>query len=105
MIERLQTSSQFIQEVDFSASASASAEEDLDITEPTFALPQDLNRDLLSELDEDISPETFWAVDEVAAVKSDDEEDIEATNLGEITADLTDSLHAFRVTEELNKST
>lgn len=92
VLDRLQSSSQFIQEVDL--------EEDLDETDPNFVVPEDLNRDLLSEIDEDISPEAFWAVDEVVPVKSEEDKYIEETNLDEVTADLTETVQNFKASQE-----
>lgn len=91
ILDRLQSSSQFVQEVD--------EEEDLDATDPSFEVPLDLNRNLLSEIEDDISAEAFWAVDEVVPTKSEEEQDIGDTNLDEVTADLTESVKAFKETE------
>jgi DNA-binding response OmpR family regulator len=47
-------------------------EEDIDggdLTDPSFSLPDDLNRKLEDEVDNDLSPEDFWAVDEGGADK------------------------------------
>lgn len=88
IIDRLQSSSQFVQD-DF-------LEKDEDETNPSFEVPEDLNRDLLTQIDEEISAEAFWAVDEVVPVKSEEEQYIEETNLEEVTADLTETVEAFR---------
>ncbi len=95
ILDRLQSSSQFIQNVDL--------EEDEDETDPNFSVPEDLNRDLLNEIDEDISPEAFWAVDEVVPVKSEEEKYIEETNLDEVTADLTETVQNFKESEASNQ--
>lgn len=92
VLDRLQSSSQFVQETEF--------EKDEDETNPTFEVPEDLNRNLLSEIDEDISAEAFWAVDEVVPVKAEEEKYIEETNLDEVTADLTDTVQAFKESEQ-----
>lgn len=92
IIDRLQSSSQFIQEVDLG--------QDEDETNPSFEIPEDLNRDLLSEIDNDISAEAFWAVDEVVPVKSEEEKYIEETNLDEVTADLTETVQSFKESEQ-----
>jgi DNA-binding response OmpR family regulator len=92
VLDRLQNSSSFIQE-------EASESVDLDETDPSFEVPADLNRNLLTEIDEEISADAFWAVDEVVPVKSEEYTDILETNLDEVTADLTDSVHAFRENE------
>ncbi|MGZ3787114.1 MAG: response regulator [Bacteriovorax sp.] len=88
IIDRLQSSSKFIEEIDVT--------EDLDATDPSFEIPEDLNRNLLSEIDEDISAEAFWAVDEVVPLKSEEEAFIGETNLDEVTADLTEKVLAFK---------
>lgn len=90
-LERLQTSSTFIQE-DLLA-------EDEDETDPSFEVPEDLNRDLLTEIDEEISAEAFWAVDEVVPVKAQEFNDIVDTNLDEVTADLTETIQTFKESE------
>lgn len=89
-LERLQTSSNFLQE-DLSF--------DEDETDPSFEVPEDLNRTLLTEIDEEISAEAFWAVDEVVPVKAEEYSDIVQTNLDEVTADLTETVEAFRASE------
>lgn len=94
ILDRLQSSSNFIQDEDLKA-----AEEDLDATDPSYEIPEELNRDLLSEIDEEISADSFWAVDEVVPLKSEEEAYIIETNLEEVTADLTDSVQAFRQKE------
>lgn len=91
IIDRLQSSSQFAQ--------SLIEDEDLDATDPSFEIPEDLNRSLLNEIEDDISAEAFWAVDEVVPKKSEEEEDIGETNLDEITADLTETVQAFKSQE------
>ncbi len=91
VIERLQTSSHFIQEDILS--------NDEDETDPSFEVPEDLNRTLLTEIDEDISAEAFWAVDEVVPVKAEEYNDIVETNLDEVTADLTETVQSFKESE------
>ena len=88
IIDRLQSSSLFDQEEDLN--------EDLDATDPSFEIPEDLNRDLLNEIDDEVTAEAFWAVDEVVPMKSEEQADIGETNLDEITADLTETVQAFR---------
>lgn len=90
VLERLQTSSSFVQEESFS---------DEDETDPSFEVPEDLNRTLLTEIDEDISAEAFWAVDEVVPVKAQEYTDIVETNLDEVTADLTETVQNFKDSE------
>lgn len=88
ILDRLQSSSQFVTDNSF--------DEDIDETDPAFEVPEDLNRNLLNEIEDEISPEAFWAVDEVVARKSEEEEDISETNLDEVTADLTETVQAFK---------
>ncbi len=91
VLDRLQSSSTFMQEEESSF--------DVDETDPSFEVPVDLKRSLLTEIDEEISAEAFWAVDEVVPVKSEEYNDILETNLDEVTADLTETVHAFRESE------
>ena len=95
VLERLQSSSTFVEET---------SSFDDDQTDPSFEVPQDLNRNLLEEIDEEVSAEAFWAVDEVVPFKSEESEDIQDTRLDEVTADLTETVNAFKEsqkTEEL----
>lgn len=92
IIDRLQSSSQFIQEVDL--------DKDEDETDPSFEVPEDLNRNLLNEIDDEISPEAFWAVDDVVPVNSEEEKYIEETNLDEVTADLTETVQNFKESQQ-----
>lgn len=96
IIDRLQSSSKFIQE------ETLEPEEDLDATDPSFEVPEDLNRNLLNEIDDEISAEAFWAVDEVVPRKSEEESYIGATNLDEVTADLTETVQAFKEKESMD---
>lgn len=98
IIDRLQTSSQFVNDYDFPDEGA----KDVDATDPSFEVPEDLNRSLLNEIDNEISAEAFWAVDEILPRKSEEEEDISDTNLDEVTADLTESVQAFREKESIN---
>jgi DNA-binding response OmpR family regulator len=100
VLERLQSSSQFVHEVELPSSVN-SLNLDGDVTNPTYEVPVDLNRELLSSIDEEVSAEAFWAVDEVVDVKSEETNDIEETHLDEVTADLTESVQAFRRSEAL----
>lgn len=104
--DRLQTSSQFVNAHDFDEEKN----EDLDATDPSFEIPEDLNRNLLNEIEDEISAEAFWAVDEVVPKKSEEEEDIRETNLDEVTADLTETVQVFKQKEssssvQVDKST
>ncbi len=91
VVERLQSSSSFIQETIDSG--------DDDETDPSFEIPEDLNRNLLSEIDNEISAEAFWAVDEVVPVAAEEYSDILETNLDEVTADLTETVQSFKESE------
>ncbi len=93
IMDRLQSSSQFLQE----EAEEAEAEEE---TNPSITLPEDLNRDLLAEIEDEISPEAFWAVDEVVPRKSEEEVYIGETNLDEVTADLTEAVQTFKAQEQ-----
>jgi DNA-binding response OmpR family regulator len=99
IIDRLQSSSQFVNSYDFDN------DEDLDATDPTFEVPVDLNRNLLNEIEEEVSAEAFWAVDEVVPKKSEDQDEISLTHFDEITADLTDSVQAFKTEQKAEKVT
>lgn len=94
IMDRLQSSSQFLQE-DVEVE-----EETEEATNPSFTLPEDLNRDLLAEIEDEISPEAFWAVDEVVPRKSEEEVYIGETNLDEVTADLTETVQTFKAQEQ-----
>ncbi len=100
ILGRLQTSSQFASEQEFNEIKI----NDQDETDPSFEIPEDLNRNLLNEIEEDVSAEAFWAVDEIVPRKSEEESDIESSNLDEVTADLTDKVKAFQNIESLEKS-
>ncbi len=90
ILDRLQSSSNFTQ---------AENVLDEDETDPSFEVPEDLNRTLLTEIDEEISAEAFWAVDEVMPVKAEEYKDILETNLEEVTADLTETVNLFKENE------
>lgn len=90
VLDRLQSSSSFVQQ---------DSDFDNDETDPSFEVPEDLNRILLTEIDEEISAEAFWAVDEVVPVKAEEYKDILETNLEEVTADLTETINQFKESE------
>jgi DNA-binding response OmpR family regulator len=96
IIERLQASSNFSQDDNLSFET---FENDLDETDPSFEIPETLNRNLLTEINEEISAEAFWAVDEVVPVKAEEYSDILETNLDEVTTDLTETVQSFRENE------
>jgi DNA-binding response OmpR family regulator len=91
VVERLHSSSRFIQDAD-----SDEEKQDSEETQPSFHLPQELDRNILNTIDDDVSAESFWAVDEVIPKKSEEERDIGKTHLNEVTADLTSHVQAFR---------
>ena len=96
IMDRLQSSSQFMNTLEFDDD---DLDSDLDTTNPTFEVPEDLNRNLLNELEDDLSPEAFWAVDEFVPTKFEEQEDISHTNLNEVTADLTAAVNEFKAKE------
>lgn len=91
ILDRLQSSSNFVLDTSI----------DEDETDPSFEVPEDLNRNLLEEIDDEISAEAFWAVDEVVPVKAEEYKDIVATNLEEVTADLTETINQFKESESI----
>ncbi len=104
ILDRLTSSADFAPEEEISFSHEAKLNDaielgDLDATDPSFEIPLDLNRDLLTEID-DVSADDFWAVDGVVPVGSGDVEDIAETNLEEVTADLTEKIQAFKEHEK-----
>jgi DNA-binding response OmpR family regulator len=92
VLDRLQSSSSFMLEENETV--------DHDETDPSFEVPVDLKRNLLTEIDEEISAEAFWAVDEIVPVKAEEYTDIVETNLDEVTADLTETVQAFKESEK-----
>lgn len=98
ILDRLHSSSKFIDSLSFDDESEYDLI-DLETTNPTFEVPENLNRNLLTELEEDLSPEAFWAVDEVLPTKFEEQDDISLTNLNEVTADLTDTVNEFREQE------
>ena len=99
-LDRLESSSSFIQdEENNDLDLDLDLGLDLDTTSPSYKVPEELNRSLLTEIDEEISAEAFWAVDEVLPVESEEYTDILKTNLDEVTADLTDIVYSFNEDE------
>lgn len=90
VIDRFESSSQFASQNE------EEQEEDLDVTDPSFEVPENLNRDLLNDFGNEISANEFWAVDEIVPTKSEEEKDISETHLNEITADLTSTVRTFK---------
>lgn len=66
-----------------------------EVTDSNFQMPEDLNRDLLSTIDEEVEADSFWAVDEVVPVESEENDLIKNTHLEDITADYTDTVKTF----------
>ena len=60
-----------------------------DATDPLFIIPEDLNRNLLSEIEDDVSADAFWAVDEIVPKNSVDNFDISETHLDQMAADIS----------------
>ena len=101
-LDRLESSSAFIQSKDnndLELEMDLNSALDLDVTSPSYEVPEDLNKSLVSEIDEEISAEAFWAVDEVLPVESEEYNDILKTNLDEVTADLTEIVYTFNEEE------
>ena len=90
VLSRLQASSQFVENV---------IDIDEDETEPGYTIPAELKKNLISEIEEDISADAFWAVDEIAPVKASEFSDIVDTKLDEVTEDLTDTISKFKQAE------
>ncbi|MDO9181114.1 MAG: response regulator [Bacteriovorax sp.] len=93
IIDKLQSSSQFVNSPNFLDEEDE--DQDLDATDPSFEVPEDLNRNLLNEIEEEISAEAFWAVDEVVPRASEDQEDIGKTNLDDAALEMSDSVQVF----------
>ena len=91
-LERLQESSDFVvleelaEEIEEEIIKAETKETAVleDTTEPLFEIPTDFNQKLILEVNEEISPESFWAVDEVVTIELDDSKDIKATHLDEM---------------------
>ena len=99
IIDRLQSSSQFINSLDFAEEEDA---KELDATDPLFIVPEDLNRNLLNEIEDDVSADAFWAVDEVIPKKSEDQYDIGHTHFNEVVADSSGPVETHRTSDHSN---
>jgi DNA-binding response OmpR family regulator len=77
-LERLQESSGFVSEME------ENEEIPQDITQPIFEIPLDLNQQLISEINEEFSPDSFWAVDDIVAIELADTKEIKETHLDEV---------------------
>lgn len=98
IINRFQNSSSFMDELNIEL------DEDEDETDPNYEVPQSLQLDLRSQIDEDISADAFWAVDEVVDVQAEEYSDIVGTHLEDVTADLTDAISKFKENESVAAS-
>lgn len=76
-----------------------SDQESIDSTDPAITVPIEISQALASEIDEEISSESFWGVDDVKPIKAIEAADIGKTNLHDITADLTEKVEEFRKQE------
>jgi hypothetical protein len=83
-LERLHQSSQFISEEEESKVNISTKHEDS--TEPMFEIPLDLNQQLISEINDDFTPDSFWAVDDVVSIELEDTKEIKETHLDEVFA-------------------
>lgn len=72
-----------------------------DETDPGYVLDNDSLESLSSSIEEELSADDFWAVDEIIETSSLDIEAIENNNIGEITQDI--NLNDFDLTEENSK--
>jgi len=72
---------------------------DHDRTDPTFHVPAELAQELIDQVDDEISAESFWRVDDIKPLKADEAADIGKTNLHDVTADLTEKVEEFRAHE------
>lgn len=103
-LERLQESSDFVIEedaVDELSLEPATPTPHHDTTEPLFEIPNDFNQKLIAEVNEEVSPESFWAVDDVVTIELDDSKDIKATHLNEIVTPVSPDVHAFEPIDEI----
>ncbi len=99
ILNRLQTSSNF--PID-----STPGEFD-EATDPLIEIPEE-KRNILNTLDEDVTADSFWAIDEVKPVQTDEIFTFESPSLvatpnSEITQDLTDTFNEFK--ESVSAST
>lgn len=103
VLSRLQSSSNFdLEELD-------DDQKDDDDTDPHFILEDATKREILESVDEEISPDSFWAVDDVQPIQTEESYKFEnASNVGldiqEITADLTEVVNEFKAHEHFESS-
>lgn len=101
VLSRLQSSSNFdLEELD-------DDQKDDDDTDPHFILEDATKREILDSVEEEISADSFWAVDDVQPVQTDEDYKFEnASNIGldlqEITADLTEVVNEFKAHEHID---
>ena len=102
IINRLQSSSDFVDEnYIFDPPEDEEGISPLELPGLVEAAPKALNQEMVKEIEEDVSPEAFWAVD-VKEISSEDAQDIEQTHLQEITADLTEKVAEFKASQVEN---
>lgn len=81
VLERFQESSKFFLE---SEGKDENDKTELsDVTQPVFEIPLDLNQQLISEINDDFSPDAFWAVDDIISIDLEETKDIKETHLNE----------------------
>lgn len=96
VLERFQESSVFVAEDEVEDEAKDDVRELSHVsTQPAFELPLDLNQQLISEINEDFSPDSFWAVDDIVTIELDDTKQIKETHLDQVV-----SKPAFMVEDE-----
>jgi CheY-like chemotaxis protein len=81
VLERFQESSVFVAE-----EATEEVEEVVETTQPTFEIPLDLNQQLITEINDEFSPDSFWAVDDIVSIESEDDKQIKETHLDDVVA-------------------
>ena len=76
-----------------------------DSTDPHMTI-SDEKREILEALEEDLSPDSFWAVDDVQPVQSEETFRLDTPKpvVQEITADLTETLESFKSQENKHES-
>lgn len=76
-----------------------------DVTDPHMTL-SDEKREILEAVEEDLSPDSFWAVDDIQPVQSEETFRLDSPllTLDDSTADLTDTVEHFRSIEAQNEN-
>lgn len=88
ILERLESSSNFNIDDEYI--------QDSDETDPAINLSNIMTQSIESEIEDELTPEDFWAVDEVVDFEAVEKESINDNNVEEVTADLTESVTQFR---------